>query len=270
MRSFVRLAILCASAGACAVATGSDDGGTSEAGNDDASTFDVKADVVDASANDAGKIDAAPDAPASLFASLQVNEVAPNVTNNEDIIELVATTGGSVLGISIEQDITTKVVFATLPDVTVAKGDIVVIHLNPPNGVATELTHQTDCASPSCYPNAWDIAGGTTAITYSGRLLLARGPDAGIQDGVAFYRSGTSSPATFFDQVEALQDAGQWLPADCSGNACSTNALAQAISFNWAGLPATLVTTAARSGNADTNAAGDWKVGASSLGAPNP
>jgi hypothetical protein len=109
-----------------------------------------------------------------------------------------------------------------------------------------------------------------TAITYSGRVLVTRGPDAGIQDGVAFYRSGTTSPATFFDQVEALQDAGQWSPSSCSGNPCNTNALAQGISFNWAGLPTTLVTTAARAGNKDTNAAGDWAVGASSLGATNP
>ncbi len=268
MRKCVWLASLLA-AGACAVATSAtNDSGVVDAG--DATTSDAPADVAsESSANDAGSNDATTDA-SSSFAALQVNEVAPNVTSSEDLIELIATTGGSVLGITVEQDITTKVVFATLPDVIVAQGDLIVVHLNPPNGVATELTHQSDCTSPACYANAWDVAGGVTAITYSGRALLTRGPDAGIQDGVAFYRSGTASPATFFDQVEALEDAGQWSPSNCGGNPCSTNALAQGISFNWAGLPATLVTTAARTGNKDTNTAGDWAVGPSSLGATNP
>ena len=55
-----------------------------------------------------------------------------------------------------------------------------------------------------------------------------------VAPNVAFYRSGTTSPATFFDRVEALQDAGQWSPSNCAGNPCNTNALAQGISFNWA------------------------------------
>ena len=261
-------------AAACAVATVSDDAGVDAAAQDsgggkDVTTLDTGP-VDSGSKTDAG-LDVAVDSPSSTNATLQVNEVAPNVAGSADLIELEAVTGGDIGGITIEQDITTKVVLATLPSVVVTTGDFIVVHLNAPGTVATETTSKTACSDPACYSGAWDVVGGTTGITYSGRAILTRTPDAGtIQDGVAFYNSAAASPATFYAQVEALQDAGAWLPANCNGNPCNTNALAQGISANWAATGTTIAKSVARTGNADTNKAADWVVGTSSFGATNP
>jgi hypothetical protein len=242
------------SGGVTDVAIATDTGGPSDSGGGGA---DVKADVV----VDAG----------SSGAVLQVNEVAPNVTGSADLIELMATKGGDIGGITIEQDITTKVVLATLPSVVGSSGDFIVVHLNATGSVATETTSKTACSDPACYSGAWDVVGGTTGITYSGRAILTRSPDGGaIQDGIPFYNSGTTSPSTFYAQVEALQDAGAWLPANCDGGACSTNALAQAISANWTSAGTAITKSVARTGNADTNKAADWVVGTSSFGVTNP
>ena len=261
---------LAGSVAACAVATAMQDGGV-DAGSDvaqpdataDAPVKDAAGDATDAANDSAAEA-------ASSFASLQVNEVAPNITANADLIELYAVSGGDIGGITVEQDISTSLVLATLPSITVATGDFIVVHLAASGGVTTETTSKTGCTAAACYPGAWDVVGGSTGITYTGRVLLARGPDAGIQDGVAFYNSAAVSPATFYVQVEDLQDAGQWLPANCSGNPCSTNALAQGISANWAGTGTTTAKSVARAGNADTNTKADWAVGTSSFGATNP
>jgi len=255
---------------ACAVGGGADSG---DAGPDAiAPPKDAAADAsgpADSGAADAPVADA-PVETGSGVAVLQVNEVGPNIASSLDLVELLAKTSGDVGGITIEQDITTKVVLATLPTLVVSAGDVIIVHLNAGAGVTDESASKTDCADATCFSGAWDVIGGTTGITFSGRVLLARGPDAGIQDGVAFYNSSGTSPATFYQQVEALQDAGAWLPASCSGNPCSTNGLAQGISADWAGTGTTKAKSVARTTNQDTNTASDWAVGASSFGATNP
>lgn len=262
------------SAGLAACAVGGGDAGGPDAGGDANAPSDSGSDA--APPSDSGKgdggADAAVDAPIEAgVAVLQVNEVGPNVASSADLIELFAKTGGDIGGITIEQDITTEVTLATLPTLHVAAGDYVVVHLNAPTGVTTETTTKADCSNAACYAGAWDVVGGTTGITFSGRVILARAPNAGaIQDGVAFYNSGSASPATFYEQVEALQDAGAWLPASCSGNPCSSNALAQGVSANWNGTGTTTAKSIARTTNQDTSTASDWAVGTSSFGATNP
>ncbi|HEX7604117.1 MAG TPA: hypothetical protein VF316_21010 [Polyangiaceae bacterium] len=211
-----------------------------------------------------------PDAGAGV-AILQVNEVNPNITGSLDLIELRVTSGGSTLGITVEQDITTKVVLATLPAITVATGDFIVVHDNPAVAITNETTTKATCVAAACYAGAWDVRGGATALTYSGRLVVVRAPNSTIMDGVAFYKKGSTSPAAFHTEVTALQTANEWLPADCGGVACSTNALAEAISADWAACAVTAGgVSVARKGNADTNKAADWVVGPSSFGATNP
>ncbi len=157
---------------------------------------------------------------------------------------------------------------ATLPALTVSKGDLIVVHLGATTAT-TETTTQTDCTDTSCYAGAWDVAGGTTGVTYSGRVLVVRGPNSTIQDGAAFY-TGTP-PAAFSQNVMSLQSAGAWLPADCSGNPCNTNTLAETVSVVWTGCgTGASGSSVARKANADTNYAADWAVGSSSFGATNP
>lgn len=215
---------------------------------------------------DASKLDAG-----AGVAILQINEVNPNITGSLDLIELRVLSAGATLGITVEQDITTKVVLATLPAITVAAGDLIVVHDNPVVGVTNETTTKATCVNAACYAGAWDVRGGATALTYSGRVVVVRAPNAAIMDGVAFYKKAAVSPATFFTQVTALQTASQWLPADCGGVACSTNVLAEGVSADWAGCAVTAAgASVARKANADTDKAVDWVVGASSFGATNP
>ncbi len=246
-------------------------------------TTDAKSDVTafpDADTQDAGAVDAptdakpqvdsGPDAGAGV-AILKINEVNPNITSSLDLIELRASVGGATAGITLEQDINTKVVLATLPAINVATGDLIVVHLTPPIAVTDETASKTTCINAACYTGAWDVRGGTTGITYSGRLLVLRAPNSTILDGVAFYRMGTASPGTYFGELMALQGAGAWLPANCGGNPCNTNLLAESISADWNGTGTTATgASVARKGNADTDKAADWGVGVHSFGVTNP
>ncbi|HEY2370883.1 MAG TPA: hypothetical protein VGH87_31030, partial [Polyangiaceae bacterium] len=152
---------------------------------------------------------------------------------------------------------------------TVTKGDLVVVHLGATTAT-TETATQADCTDTSCYAGAWDVKGGSSGITYSGRVMVVRSPNNGaIQDAAAFYTA--TPPSGFFADVMSIQSAGQWLPADCSGNPCNTNLLAETVSVVWTGCGSTPSgNSAARKANADTNYATDWAVGTSSFGSNNP
>lgn len=226
-------------------------------------------------ADDGGDSGSTPDSGSNAdsggVAVVQINEVNPNITGSVDLIELRVTTGGDTTGITIEENIMGKTLLATLPSITVSAGDFIVVHLTPAAGVKNESATKTDCADAACYPGAWDVRGLVVGLTYSGRVLVARDPKANIQDGVAFYKKGTVSPVNFHTDVTSLQTAKAWLPADCGGNVCSTNALAEAISANWNGCgPLASGASVARAANADTDKAADWVVGPQSFGVTNP
>lgn len=245
-----------------------DSGGKDTSVNPDVGAPDSSV-IVDAAADTTPVIEAGPDAGAGV-AILKINEVNPNVTSSLDLIELRAAVGGSTAGITLEQDITSKVVLATLPAITVLAGDLIVVHLTPPAGVTNETSSKTSCANAACYTGAYDVAGGTTGITFSGRVLVVRAPNSTITDGVAFYRSGAVSPAGFPAELMALQTAGHWLPANCGGP-CNTVPLAEGISADWNGTgTAATGASVARKANADTDKAADWAVGTHSFGLTNP
>jgi hypothetical protein len=252
------------------------DTGTTDTGGQDTGVPDAsKPDVVtpDAGADTGADVVVPPDAGQDAGAGvaiLKLNEVNPNITGSVDLIELRAATAGSTNGITVEQDITSKLVLATLPAITVQAGDLIVVHLTPPVGVVNETSSKTSCANAACYSGAWDVVGTTNGITYSGRVLVVRSPNSVILDGAAFYRAGSASPAGFPAELQALQAANQWLPANCGGP-CNTVPLAEGISADWNGV-GTVATGAsvARKANADTDKAADWLVGTSSFGASNP
>jgi hypothetical protein len=204
------------------------------------------------------------------IATLQLNEINPNVTSSLDVVELLAVTSGNITGITLEQDIASKTVLATMPSLTVVQGDLVVVHLGSTTTATTETSTQADCTDTLCYAGAWDVKGGSTGITYSGRMLVVRAPNNGaIQDAAAFYTA--TPPGGFYADVMSVQSAGAWLPADCSGNPCNTNTLAETVSVVWTGCGNTPGgNSVARKTNTDTNYAADWAVGSSSFGSLNP
>jgi len=99
---------------------------------------------------------------------------------------------------------------------------------------------------------------------------VVRAPNNGaIQDTAPFYTA--TPPSGFYADVMTIQSAGQWLPADCSGNPCNTNLLAETVSVVWTGCGTSPSgSSVARKANADTNYAADWAVGTSSFGSSNP
>jgi hypothetical protein len=217
-------------------------------------------------------------------ATLRITEVAPNIANARDLVELHVVQGGSVANFTLVQDSTT--VLATLPAVQVATGDIIVVHLVPAaannDAPGSETTSKNQYAAGTYianYDTAWDFHGGTTGITYSSRILRIRDAAGTTQDGGSFVNTSLTAPGTFPAELKALQDEGLWLPANCGGVPCtatSTPTAAQ-VSVNWQGstanrTPSNPVTgnTVARVSASDTNMAGDWAVGPHTLGSLNP
>jgi hypothetical protein len=165
-------------------------------------------------------------------------------------------------------------VLATLPNIQVAAGDLIVVHFAPAVTVTSELTTKGDCTDAGCYPGAWDVAGGTTGITFSNRVLSVINPAGSIVDTVAFVKGTTASPVGFPADVQTQQAAGAWMPADCSGALCTytSTPTVNSIAVDWT----TAGTTAAgvsmsRTNGANTKTSADWTATAtSSFGAANP
>lgn len=223
----------------------------------------------DASAIDSSTPDVRTDATAAPR-PVVLNEIAPNVSGGADLVELRALTSGSLAGFTLEQDLASPTLLATLPAINVAAGDLVVVHLGASSGIQSETSNKSACASATCYPNAWDVFGGSTGITFSARVLVVRDSAKAIVDGAAFYRNGLTSGSTFPGDVMALQKAGHWLPANCNGSPCSTTELAESVAADWLGVGSSGTgSTVARKTSSDTDLAGDWAVGPSTLGAPN-
>ena len=210
-------------------------------------------------------------------AVLRLNELNPNITNGLDLIELRVVTAGSILGITIEENlVNTKVTLATLPALQVAVDDLIVVHLTPPVnpdagvGVINETTTKGDCTDATCYPGAWDVRGAANGMTYSGRVIVVRTANAGaLQDGISWFRTGSAPAAQWFAETNALGAATQWV--DCGGVACVDNTGATGISVDSNGSGATAAGASVRRlSNTDTNAKADWGVGASTFGVANP
>ena len=205
-------------------------------------------------------------------ATVLLTEVNPNLSS--DLVELKVLTGGSLSGIQLRQAPSSPapVILATLPALTVAADDLVVVHLTPPEEVMTETENKGQCLDDTvCYPGAWDLAGGSTGITYSNQVLTVSSASGTVGDGVPFVQSspGTTS-AEFRSDLGFLQVLGQWLPVDCTGQPCTdaSTPTALGISANWDGVGA--LDSASRSGGTDTNQALDWAVAAQSFGQANP
>ncbi|MDC0712391.1 Ig-like domain-containing protein [Stigmatella sp. ncwal1] len=221
-------------------------------------------------------------------AVLRINEVNPNVSTtngNRDLIELKAISAGTTSGMTLSQEpanSSTQSLLATMPDVTVQPGDLIVIHMSPDaaRGDATtnETTAKNENTATTNYPGAWDFVGNATHIVFSNQVLLIKTNTGMTQDAVPFVRSdllGSSRPSGFPPRLVAIQSEGLWLPADCNGSPCvydSTPQNAVNVSVDWknAGTVQSVTTSVYRVGATDTNQASDWASGAQSFGLPNP
>ncbi|WP_224245986.1 chitobiase/beta-hexosaminidase C-terminal domain-containing protein [Hyalangium gracile] len=208
-------------------------------------------------------------------AVLRITEVAPNIDFQRDLVELQVVQGGSVANMTVEAD---TFVLATLPDVQVATGDIIVVHFNPNTAPGTDApgpellgkSHYPAGSYASNYDTAWDFHGNATGINLPHRVLRVEDRYGNIQDGVAFAAPDsllTTSPQ-FASLVRALQTAGHWQPTHCDGVPCTFTSPTSVldISASWQGTSSDRSITAGRKDTADTHSALDWTIGPSSLG----
>jgi hypothetical protein len=211
-------------------------------------------------------------------ALLRISEIAPNVQAGRDLVELYVVQGGNVQGATLVDGNSPNSPLATLPDVVVNTGELIVIHLNPdrvtPNtdAPASELTSRTQYPQSlyaSNYDTAWDFQGGTVGIGTGNRTLRIRDSFGVTQDAIAVI-SPTNTFAGFLTQLQGLQTEGQWAPLNCNGEPCTYASFPTAydISVNWA--PAFVTqgkdTTVSRIVAIDTDRREDWTTGTASLG----
>ncbi|HEX8830377.1 MAG TPA: Ig-like domain-containing protein, partial [Longimicrobium sp.] len=207
-------------------------------------------------------------------AVLQLTEIMPNINSSHDLVELVAVQGGFVGGMKLYQDSITTL--ATLPNVTVNTGDIIVVHLVPagttgiaPGNDSTAKNQYAAATYSANYDGAWDFLGGTSGITLSSRTIRILSATGTIQDAIAA-TTNSAPPASFGPSIRQIQAVGQWLPADCSGSPCDQTT-GMAISAIWNGTATTPTgNSLRRASGTDTNKKEDWAVGANSIGTANP
>ncbi|WP_164010677.1 chitobiase/beta-hexosaminidase C-terminal domain-containing protein [Pyxidicoccus trucidator] len=215
-------------------------------------------------------------------AVLRITELAPGVSNQRDLVELVVLQGGSTEGITLA-DAASSTPLATLPDVEVLAGELIVIHLNPDRVTAgvdapgSELTSKTawpQAQYSSNFDTAWDFQGGTFGISGGQRVHRIRDPLGNTQDALAAVIPGFIPIAAYPDQLQALQAEGQWSPADCNGVPCTYESFPSAfdVSFDWSfafPVSGTKTTTVGRVSSWDTDTASDWALGPATLGVLN-
>ncbi|NVJ04040.1 chitobiase/beta-hexosaminidase C-terminal domain-containing protein [Myxococcus sp. AM001] len=214
-----------------------------------------------------------------LAARLRLSEVAPNVPNGRDLVELIVREGGSTAGATLMDGNST---LATLPDVQVAVGDIIVVHLNPDrvtpgtDAPAAETLGKTQYPASSYssnFDNAWDFHGGTFGVGTGNRTLRIRDAFDVTQDGVAVVVTGNTF-AGYPALLQALQGEGQWSPANCAGVPCTYESIPSAMDVSFAWEDAFIYQgrdyTLQRNGTMDNGTRGDWRIDFATLGALNP
>jgi hypothetical protein len=207
-------------------------------------------------------------------ATVLLNEMNPNIAGGLDLMELRATGPGDATGITIQEGVAAANVLATLPALTVATGDLIVVHLSPAAGVSNESASKSDCSDAACYAGAWDVRGGSSGATFSNRVIVVKAADGTVLDAVPFVKTSlTSPPSAFPPDLQTVQAMTQWLPADCAGAPCSytSTPTAQSVSVDWTSVGNSAGGTSVQRHLAlDNNMASDWQTGASTFGAANP
>ncbi|AKF83581.1 hypothetical protein MFUL124B02_36335 [Myxococcus fulvus 124B02] len=207
-------------------------------------------------------------------ARLLLSEVAPHVDDGRDLVELYVLEAGFTEGATLLEGDTT---LATLPDVRVEVGDIIVIHLNPdrvtpgtdaPDSETLSKTQYAASSYGTNHDNAWDFHGGTVGVTSGNRTLRIRNVLGVTQDGVAAVLTAFAFEG-YPPHLQALQAEGQWSPASCAGAPCTYNSVPSAlnVSAEWTtAFLSPLTNTFQRHGLTDSDTRDDWTTTTPSLG----
>ncbi|MFO1471530.1 MAG: lamin tail domain-containing protein [Turneriella sp.] len=193
-------------------------------------------------------------------ATLIINEVAPNEASSRDLIELYVVSGGTINGLEIFEGGTSVKI---LPNVIVATGDYIVIHINATG--TDETISKTDSSDSGHISTAWDYWSSDAGLTGTDNAIILKNSGATILDACIFGNtSGGWTGPTIGTVIDPVIAAGQWSKA--GGTFVESDAINHAVS-----IPAG--SSFRRSPNAgDTNnSRQDWRSAAGlTIGAANP
>lgn len=211
--------------------------------------------------------DAAPVGPAIVI----FNEISSDFQDQHDLVELLVTTAGTLDGIKLEKNFPhAPTVLATLPAVTVAVGELVVVHLTPAGTTAmTETTSKTEFLTADNYPGAWDVAGEEIDIPYSNVVLALRAKSGTVTTAVPFFRSDLvepdHQPRDFPVDLQAIVTQGLWTD-HCTPEPCTYSSNLGTVTVDWSGVGTTAdpssvagASVARKTGAPDAHRASDWK-----------
>ncbi|MFB1481448.1 hypothetical protein [Corallococcus sp. RDP092CA] len=177
------------------------DAGTPDAGSDDAGS-------PDAGGSDAGTLDGGEPPPE---ASLRITEINPD--HPQDLIELVAVSGGTLSGISLLELTNSDFAFTFPQGYTVETGAVLVLHLG---GSCTDAPGDpASCGQTAPFSDsAWDFSMPGT-LSYSGKAFELLSSAGAPVDGVPFVRASGEMPASIVAAVQRLQADRVWDATPC-------------------------------------------------------
>jgi hypothetical protein len=229
-------------------------------------------------------------------AKVIINELNANISGGSDLVELLVTQGGSLVGFKLYQDYSTAhhVLLATMPsNLVVTTGDFILVHL----GVAPAATPAAgvlfnefnvgnadgnpiaQCTATACVATAWDVGGiAAVGLPMTRRIVSIVDGTGNVLDAIA-YSNQTGGSSTFGgNELQAAINAGFWSP-QCTNNPCGTddtaapgstdfdstafNVKAPALGTTMSGV------SAQRMGTTQPSSAASWHTVASSWGAAN-
>ncbi|AKF79708.1 hypothetical protein MFUL124B02_05745 [Myxococcus fulvus 124B02] len=214
-------------------------------------------------------------------ARLRLSEIDPSRSNGAVArVELEVLQAGPMTNLALWKGHVAAPV-ATLPDVDVAVGDIVVVHLveegfYPKLLPRSEVSRKDELPSSThalAHDSAWDVRG-SNEFTVEGEEAVLRLTDSfgNLQDGLILHRPGFYRVG-FEAEAHALQDAQGWLPASCGGVRCTSASSPRLwdISANIGPLFGTGGATQSltRVRVEDSDSAVDWALRTQGVGLPN-
>jgi hypothetical protein len=156
-----------------------------------------------------------------LGVQLSISELNANITNGCDLLELQAIGGGSIEGFTIKERRSTVL---TLPAISVADGDIILVHFNGgrdtcnPGSASDEtqsITQFGGDAHSRNYATAWDLWSTDSGITATDNVLQVLDADGIIQDALLVADAPTGTAAADSERAAAaVAEAGQWTQQD--------------------------------------------------------
>ncbi len=208
-------------------------------------------------------------------AKLMLNELFCG--SGRALIELVALSAGSTMGMKLTYEGSTPSETGVFPDAEVAKGDRIMVHrYTTGNHVYSETESKNQFPKADYannYDDAWDFVFDKFTCARSNVVVRILTPDDVTQDGVALVNTGLMNnqrPAGYPQWLRALQlendvDGTHWAPTTCNGIQCSYHSSPSAldVSADWTQARTSrsgVTSSIARNSNIDTNTREDWSI----------